>query len=56
MKKTITYVRRYYKAYSVDVDIPEGLDEIDYLDSLQENWDRVIDQSLEFEDKDILTN
>lgn len=57
MKKTVTYVRRYYKAYSVEVDLHESLTEdeiIDHLDNIQENWDKVADQSLDFEDNEIL--
>ena len=57
MKRTVTYVRRYYKAYSVDVDLPKSLSEdeiIDRLDNIQENWDKVDNGSLEFEDSDIL--
>ena len=57
MKRTVTYVRRYYKAYSVDIDLDESLTEdeiIDRLDNIQENWDKVDNGSLEFEDSDIL--
>ena len=59
MKRTVTYVRRYYKAYSVEVDLHESLTEdeiIDHLDNIQENWDRVADSNLEFEEGEILIN
>lgn len=59
MKRTVTYVKRYYKAYSVEVDLHESLTEgeiIGYLDNIQENWDRVADSNLEFEEGEILIN
>lgn len=57
MKRTVTYVRRYYKALSVEVDLDENLSDdeiVDYLDGLKDNWNKVADQSLEFEDNEIL--
>ena len=57
MKTTVTYVKRYYKAKTVGVEVPDGWTdkEIDeYLQAHRENWNKVDDATLDFEDSEIL--
>lgn len=57
MKTTVTYVKRYFKAKSFEVDIPDGLtdeEQVDFLDNIQDNWDEVSYADLDFDDQEII--
>lgn len=52
---TVTYVRRYYKAKTFEIEVADDEEDvIDFLDDIEENWEEVHGQDLEFEDTEIL--
>jgi hypothetical protein len=57
---TVTFVKRYYKAITEEIEIPDNVGEMDEIDFIEQNylelWNKVDEKELDFEDAEILKN